>query len=107
DLTVLNDSDRADFRRIFHIPASRKWWSGSTPLAEWFAEGYSWCARYSRVTSVSRYALYHYHPTHRQYGRVCAPIRSAAAHNTAPAPPTQAPPVVTGDPAPPAPAPPA
>jgi hypothetical protein len=99
DLVVLNDRDRDRFQTIMHRPAWH-WWSGSTPLAEWFAEGYSWCARYSRMASVARYAIYHYRPTSTQYSRVCALIRSAAAHNRAGAPPAQAPPVVTGDPAP-------
>jgi hypothetical protein len=104
DLNVMTDTDRARFRAIMHRPAWQ-WWAGRTPLAEWFAEGYSWCARYRRVVSVTRYALYGYHPTSTQYGRVCALIRSAAAHNRSAPRPPKAPPVVTGDPAPPSPPP--
>jgi hypothetical protein len=99
DLTVLNDSDRADFRKIFHIPASRAWWSGKIPPAEWFAEGYSWCARYKRIVSVRRYAIYHYDPTPTEHSRLCALIKRAARDSTPPkAPP--APPILDGDPAP-------
>jgi hypothetical protein len=103
DLAVLNDRDRARFRTIMQRPAWQ-WWTGTTPLAEWFAEGYSWCARYAPTAVAASDALYRYRPTTTQYHRVCALIRSAAAHNRTPAP-AQAPPVITGDPAPPAPPP--
>jgi hypothetical protein len=63
DLAVLSDSDRASVRAIFGVPAGRKWWSGSTPLAEWFAEGYSWCARQARIASLRGDALYRYDPS--------------------------------------------
>ena len=45
DLTVLSNRDRGRFRRIMRMPHSA-WWKGKRPLAEWFAEAYSWCARY-------------------------------------------------------------
>jgi hypothetical protein len=102
DLTVLNNSDRARFRRIMR--SHLKWWAGKPPLAERFAEGYSWCARYARIASIRRYAIYHYHPTAKQHREVCALIKSAARDRTPPTPPTQ-PPKVTGDPASPAPPP--
>jgi hypothetical protein len=103
DLTVLGEADRRAFLRIMGLPASRSWWKGQTPPAEWFAEGYSWCARYARIVSIKRYAIYHYNPTPRQHQRLCALIKRAAHDNRPPASP-KAPPVVTGpDPAPPTP----
>src|SRR4051812_36386216 len=102
DLAVMSDADRERFRKIMGQPVSRKWWTGATPLAEWFAEGYSWCARYSHIVSIERYAIYHYRPSGFQHRRVCALITAAARDRTPPAPPN-APPVVSGDPAPPPP----
>jgi hypothetical protein len=78
DLSVLDDRDRARFGTIMHRPGW-EWWTGRTPLAEWFAEGYSWCARYARMASVGRHTLYRYRPTKTEYTRVCALIRSAVA----------------------------
>jgi hypothetical protein len=98
DLTVLSDRDRASVRAIFGVPAKRRWWSGETPVAEWFAEGYSWCARRSHVTSIRDAALYRYDPTPAQHRRLCALIRRAARDRTPPKPPP-APPAVVGDPA--------
>jgi hypothetical protein len=106
DLLVLSNRDRGRFRHIMGAPASRRWWSGRTPLAEWFAEGYSWCARYARIASLERYAIYHYRPTARQHREVCALIRDAGSDHTPPQPPPS-PPVVSGDPTPPPPPPPA
>ena len=53
DLTVLSNRDRGEFRRIMRRPHSQ-WWKGKVPLAEWFAEAYAWCARYSKIVSVDR-----------------------------------------------------
>jgi hypothetical protein len=103
DLTVLSNRDRGQFRRIMRRPRAQ-WWKGSTPLAEWFAEAYGWCARYSRIVSVSRYAIYHYDPTPAQHRDTCTLIKRSARDRTPPTPPP-APPVVTGDPTPPAPPP--
>jgi hypothetical protein len=103
DLTVLSNRDRGQFRRIMQRPHAQ-WWKGNTPLAEWFAEAYAWCARYSRIVSVSRYAIYHYDPTPAQHRDTCALIKRSARDRTPPAPPP-APPVVTGDPTPPPPPP--
>lgn len=100
DLTVLNEGDRAAVREVFGAPAGRTWWSGSTPLAEWFAEGYSWCARQSRIISLRGASLYRYDPSPAQHRRLCALIRSAARDRTPPKPPPT-PPAVTDDPAPP------
>jgi hypothetical protein len=102
DLTVMSDRDRDLFRRIMRQPKSRQWWIGRTPLAEWFAEGYSWCARYAHIVSIERYAIYHYRPSASQHTRTCALIKAAARDRTRPVPP-KAPPVVTGDPPPPPP----
>ena len=88
DLTVLSNRDRGEFRKIMRRPHS-PWWKGKVPLAEWFAEAYAWCARYSKIASVAEYAIYDYDPT---------PGRCA---DEAPQPPPE-PPVVTRDPAPPA-----
>jgi hypothetical protein len=103
DLTVLSNSDRGRFRKIMRQPRA-KWWKGKRPLAEWFAEGYSWCARYQRIASISKYAIYRYRPSAAQHRSVCALIKRAARDGRRAVPPT-APPVVTGDPAPPAPPP--
>src|SRR6202000_1807748 len=98
DMAVLRDADRARFRAIMHRPAGQ-WWVGDPPLGEWFAESYSWCARYATPGPSQRTtALYGYRPTRTQYGRACALIRSAAARNRSAPPPSAAPPVVTGDP---------
>jgi hypothetical protein len=101
DLTVLSDRDRTAVREIFGVPAGRNWWSGETPVAEWFAEGYSWCARDARISSIRGAALYRYDPSPAQHRRLCALIRRAARDRTPPKPPP-APPAVTDDPAPPA-----
>src|SRR5947199_236574 len=57
---------------------SRQWWTGRTPLAEWFAEGYSWCARHAHSVSNERYAIYQYRPTVSQHARTCSLIKDAA-----------------------------
>jgi hypothetical protein len=103
DLTGLSNKDRGRFRKIMRQPRA-KWWKGKRPLAEWFAEGYSWCARYSRIVSIRRYAIYRYRPTAAQHRQVCALIKRAARDRTPPTLPA-APPVVAGDPVPPAPPP--
>ena len=100
DLTVFSNSDRGKFRRIMKATHTR-WWLGKRPLAEWFAEAYSWCARYSKIVSVEKYAIYEYDPTPNQHRDTCALIKHAARDHIAPDPPTSAP-IVTGDPAPPA-----
>ena len=65
---------------------------GHTPLAEWFAEAYAWCARYSRIVSVSEYAIYRYDPTPSQHRDACTLIKRSARDRTPPTPPP-APPV--------------
>ena len=100
DLTVMSNRDRGEFRRIMRRPHAQ-WWRGSIPLAEWFAEAYSWCARYARIASVDDYAIYSYDPSPAQHRSTCALIRRAARDRTPPTPPPT-PPIVTEDPAPPA-----
>jgi hypothetical protein len=103
DLTVLSNKDRGRFRRIMRKPRTN-WWKGKRPLGEWFAEGYSWCARYTRIVSVRKDAIYRYRPSASQHRQICSLIKRAERDRTPP-PPPPAPPVVTGDPAPPAPPP--
>ena len=55
DRRVMNNRDRGRFRRVVRAPR-RKWWAGRIPLAERFAEAYSFCARYPRVIAIGRYA---------------------------------------------------
>ncbi|MDA0179687.1 hypothetical protein OJ997_05225 [Solirubrobacter phytolaccae] len=98
DLTVFSNTDRGRFRKIMRRPHTR-WWSGTRPLAEWFAEAYAWCSRYARIESVKDYAIYEYDPTPAQHRQACSLIKTAARDRTPPAPPPDAPPVVTGDPA--------
>jgi hypothetical protein len=102
DLTVLNNHDRARFRKLMHRRVA--WWKGRLPLAEQFAEAYSWCARYVRIVSIARYSSYDYRPTAKQHRRICALIRHAA-RDRRPARPAPAAPVVTAPHAPPPPPP--
>ena len=100
DLRVMNNGDRKRFRKVLGA-SKRRWWAGKIPLAEQFAEGYSFCARYSRIVSISCYSNYHYRPTRRQHAKVCALIVKAAGDRKRPAPPPQAPVVTRADPVPP------
>jgi hypothetical protein len=94
DLLVMGPHDRRAFRRIFHDRRTRSWWQSHPPLAEWFAEGYSYCARYARIVSVARYASYDYDPTPREHRELCRLIVRAAVDQHPSAPPPR-PPVVT------------
>jgi hypothetical protein len=115
DLLVMNNRDRGAFRRIIGRRSAR-WWRGSRPLAEQFAEAYSWCARYARIVSIAKYSSYEYRPTARQHRRICTLVHAAAVdrraprrppapppvtrpHAPPPAPPSEAPGTVPGDPA--------
>ena len=102
DLLVLSNRDRAAVSRIFHR-SRRAWWKGRIPTAEWFAEGYSWCARYARIKSLRRYASYRYRPTPAQHRRLCQVIVRAAGDRHAPQPAPAAPPTTRPDPPPPPP----
>jgi hypothetical protein len=98
DLRVMNNRDRGRFRRIMDRSPRRKWWRGRMPLAEHFAEAYSWCARYTRIVSISRYSSYRYRPSKRQHRRICALIVRAARDRAQPVPPSQPPPTTNPDP---------
>jgi hypothetical protein len=102
DLLVMSNRDRTGVKRIFHR-SGRPWWKGRIPTAEWFAEGYSWCARYARIASLRRYASYRYRPTAAQHRELCALIRRAAADRQGPQPAPAAPPITRPDPPPPPP----
>ena len=100
DLRVMNNGDRGRFRRVMRA-GRRRWWAGRIPLAEQFAEAYSFCARYRRIISIARYANYHYRPTSEQYAQVCALIVRAAGDRRHAVPAPHAPPVSRADPSPP------
>jgi len=100
DLRVMNNRDRGGFRRIMRA-GKRRWWSGRIPLAEQFAEAYSFCARYHRIVSLVRYSSYRYRPSSRQYSSVCALIAAAPRDRAPAAPAPQVPPVTRADPVPP------
>jgi hypothetical protein len=100
DLRVMNNGDRRRFRKVLGA-RKRRWWAGKIPLAEQFAEGYSFCARYSRIVSIARYSNYRYRPSRWQHAKICALIVKAAGDGNRPAPPPQAPPVTRPDPVPP------
>jgi hypothetical protein len=100
DLRVMNNRDRGRFRRIMRA-RKRAWWSGKLPLAEQFAEAYSFCARYSRTVAIARYATYDYAPSRRQHARVCKLIVAAAGDRAPAAPAPRAPVVTRPDPEPP------
>jgi hypothetical protein len=114
DLRVLNNRDRGRFRRIMRRGRAR-WWRGRLSLAEQFAEAYSWCARYARIVSISRYSSYRYRPSSKQHKAICRLIVRAARdrtparrpgdvpvvtgpHPPPPPPPSTAPGTVPGDP---------
>ena len=100
DLRVLNNRDRGSFRRIMRA-RKRAWWKGEIPLAEQFAEAYSFCARYRKIVSISRYSTYEYRPSRRQHAKVCGLILAAADDRKPAAPAPQAPVVTRPDPQPP------
>ncbi len=98
---MLNNRDRGRFRRIMRA-RKRAWWKGEIPLAEQFAEAYSFCARYRRIVSISRYSTYEYRPSRRRHTKVCGLVLAAADDRKPAAPAPQAPVVTRPDPVPPA-----
>jgi hypothetical protein len=100
DLRVMNNRDRGRFRKII-AARKRPWWRGKVPLAEQFAEAYSFCARYQRIRSISRFSTYDYAPTVRQHTKVCRLIVGVADDRAPAAPAPQAPIVTRPDPEPP------
>src|SRR3954469_8270115 len=99
DLRVLNNGDRGRFREILRA-YKRRWWAGRIPLAEQFAEAYSFCARYRKIVSIARYSTYRYRPSRSQHTKICGLIVKAADDRQRPAPPPQAPVVTRSDPTP-------
>jgi hypothetical protein len=100
DLRVMNNGDRGRFRRVMRAPR-RKWWQGKIPLAEQFAEAYSFCARYNRPIAIGRFATYDYSPTRGQHRMVCQLIVDAAQDRAPAVPAPETPPVTRPDPEPP------
>lgn len=100
DLRVMNNRDRGHFRTVMRA-RKRAWWSGRIPLAEQFAEAYSFCGRYRTIVSIARYSNYHYRPTRKQHAKVCALIVRAADDRHRAAPPPHPPVVTRSDPSPP------
>jgi hypothetical protein len=101
DLRVMNNSDRGRFRRVLRQPKQRRWWKGTIPLAEQFAEAYSFCARYRTIVSIARFATYRYRPTSRQHVSACALMRRAAGDRRKAVPPRVLPLYTKPDPVPP------
>ena len=78
--------------------------SGSCPLAEQFAEAYSWCARYTRIVSITPVLQLPLPADRAPASRIVQADQAGGAAIAAPSAPPPAPPVVTGpDPPPPAP----
>jgi hypothetical protein len=100
DLLVLSRRDRRHFKKIFPKRLRRGWWHArGVPMAEWFAESYSFCARYEKIRSLEDYASYRYRPKPRHHRKACALIERAAIDSQPPEPPRNPPPA-TPDPAP-------
>jgi len=102
DLLVLSRKDRRHFKKLFPRRMRRGWWYAGdrVPMAEWFAEAYSFCARYEEIKSVKRYSSYRYRPKPRTHREACRLIEHAAIDSRPPEPPRNPPPA-TPDPAPP------
>jgi hypothetical protein len=101
DLTVLNNRERTDFKRIVGIRRAG-WFQGGLPPAEWFGDGYALCAMHLRLHGRPRSSPYGYAPSPRAHARVCRLIRSAAKpHGHRPKRPKHPPPVVEVQPPPP------
>ena len=105
DLRVLNNRERRDFRRIVGRRGAR-WLRTSRPPGEWFADGYSLCARHRTIRRRPRRTPYGYRPSPRTHRRVCRLIRRAAAPGGRHPQPPNNPPPVFEPPAPPPPPPP-
>ena len=86
DFRVLNDRDRARFKRLLGQTARRWTSSGDNSPRERFAEAYSWCARYRRIRSIGRFTTYGYDPSPRQHVAICRLIRKVAARRRGPGP---------------------
>ena len=102
DLRVMNNGDRGRFRQHHARSAGAHGGQGEIPLAEQFAEAYSFCARYRRIVSIARYSTYDYRPRGASTRRSARSMLDAAVDRQPSAPPPQAPAVTRPDPAPPA-----
>lgn len=100
DLRVLNNRERRRFKRIVDRPR-RPWYGGSNPTSEQFGEAYAFCARYRRIRSVRKYAVYGYDPTPAEHQAACRLIRRAAAPRGRPPQPAPNTPPATSEPNPP------
>jgi hypothetical protein len=100
DLRVMRRAHRRAFMRIMHRRDAR-WYKGSRPPAEWFADGYELCARRKRIGRRPETTFYGYRPSPRQHRAVCELIERAGAPKRgrtkrrapAPQPPPTPPPV--------------
>src|SRR3954463_16089195 len=73
DLRVMNNRDRGRFGRIMHA-GRRRWWAGKLPLAEQFAEAYSFCARYRRIVAIGRVSTDPSPPSPAPHPPPCPPL---------------------------------
>src|SRR3954469_15533821 len=78
DATVMTDPARQLFQSIMRRPGP--WVADPTllPANEWFAEGYSLCARHLTIQRRYFAGNYDYTPTVAQHAAVCEDIRRAA-----------------------------
>jgi hypothetical protein len=98
DLRVLRPSHRRTFKRMMGI-RTRGWFTSSPPAAEWFADGYTFCAERRRLRRARPATPYGYRATPSRHARVCRLIRRAAVEarsdegkkRPAPRPPADAP----------------
>jgi hypothetical protein len=98
DLRVLRPSHRRTFKRMMGI-RTKGWFTSSPPAAEWFADGYTFCAERRRLNRARPATPYGYRATPSRHARVCRLIRRAAAEarrddgkkRPAPRPPADAP----------------
>ena len=97
DLRVLNNRERNRFKRIVDRPR-RAWYAGANPTSEWFAEAYAFCARYQRIRSIHKYAVYGYNPTPDEHRAACRLVKRAAAPRSQPPQPAPNTPPVTSEP---------
>jgi len=83
DATTLSDDERQSFQSIMRRPGAWVADASSSPPDEWFAEGYSLCARHRRIARTYVAGNYDYAPTPRQHAAVCALIRQSARTSSA------------------------
>lgn len=102
DLKRLNRAERRSFKAGLGLEGG--WYTGASPPAELFADGYSLCARHRSITGRPPPTAYGYSPAPQQHAAVCRLIRRAAdSHGAKPQAPKRPPAVVEPPPPPPAP----